>query len=292
VFSKFQKKCFLLAGAQCVSNSQCIHNSYCDPVDQICVCNETMKLVPNKERHCFLPFQTFCDSRNDLCDPEAFLECSNNGPDNSTLCKCQRGFETFYDEENSSCRLISDRPCLPPSSISTERVQLCDQNALCEPSAPGNFTHRCLCNPGFSPNTEKICFYEYEADCSSNPSQCDPWGYLVCRKDENEKLLCQCSSGNMYFNDELQQCLTFPGEPCQHLSHDQKCRENSQCAKNGVCECLEGYEATHDGHCLLKYREKCDDDPNNCNDRVNLDCLTGFCLCREGFLEHNLESET
>lgn len=79
-FNAFQKKCFRLAGALCgrQDESGCIPNAYCDPVDKRCVCNETLRLVPNQNKFCFIPHSVACNTRNDLCDPAAFLECQQN----------------------------------------------------------------------------------------------------------------------------------------------------------------------------------------------------------------------
>lgn len=209
------------------------------------------------------------------------------------LCRCEREYETFFDANTSSCRLIHDRPCnldnkdnLIPA---VKPNQLCDKNAMCLAYAPGNFTHRCGCNDKFSPNPEGICYLPYQSECISAPTECDPYGYLTCRKrykDDGKADIrqCLCATDKMYYDREQNKCFSFPGEMCDNSPTGQKCRKNAHCGKNYMCECNAGYEETPDGQCLLKYGEQCD--ATECHHHANLECRSGFCLCREGYIEH------
>lgn len=212
-------------------------------------------------------------------------------------CGCARGYETFYDEATSSCRLISDRPCNPGTGLihTPTELQLCDENARCLPHAAGNFTYRCRCNDKYVPNPEGICYLSYKSRCAEDPASCDPYGYLKCRKrfkaenyqnTTNDVRQCICETDEMYYYEETKQCLTFPGEVCDVSRMAQKCRKNAKCGKNHVCECESGYEITPDRQCLLKYGEKCEYS-KDCHTHANLECRAGFCLCPEGYIEHH-----
>jgi len=271
------------------------------PHDGYFLCRCSKGYGPDKsKRKCdsVLQHGESCKNENVECEPG--LSCGADG-----TCVCAETTNTVFDPTLNRCVLRLGENC---TTAFGHVGPSCEQNAICSSllelikgiSDVGRISgiakrrrirkteERCICAPGYTPNSEGKCARSFHVGCSED-FPCNADAFLTCVNGA-----CQCEQGTteIFVENKNASCYILPGSPCS-TKKGPECVENAVCRK-GHCECRDGFSEKSD-KCLLTYGKKCTSNgvgSESCNYFQGLACVSSKCACFDSSLEWNSKLKT
>lgn len=271
-------QCFILANEPCnnsidfITQNSCTPNSICLLTSGIEKCQCKKGFIPNRYSQCYLPFNSTCSIKNNLCDPSSFLYC-----DLGNKCSCQDN--ALYNHFTKRCELFAGSACIPNIGVGTE--QPCIQNSTCSETE-----RKCICNGNFVGNAENLCFLNHGSPCYPNIDEdmCDALQQIHCDLTTNQCICQDEYEGGSYYNGFLKKCTLLAGTPC--FVNASLCTPNAICDPiDHICTCSKGTVPNDNGYCFLPYSSPCQIENDLCDPHAFLECNreTNSCQCKRGF---------